>query len=96
MFHRRDNASKVALVHLVRGLAQKRFDLIDCQVTTAHLVRFGAREIPRREFMARLKKAMRRPTLKGPWHIMDGGLYWLRSVRFSSAPVSAFLHFRYS
>lgn len=71
MFYRMENASKVALVYLVRLLEQWRFDLIDCQVTTANLLRFGAREIPRRRFLQLLDKSLRHETRPGPWVFPD-------------------------
>ena len=43
MFHRATDASKAGLVHLVRPLAGLDFELIDCQVATAPLARFGPR-----------------------------------------------------
>jgi leucyl/phenylalanyl-tRNA--protein transferase len=58
MFIRKTDASKVALVSLVELLRSLGFHFIDCQTTTAHLMRFGAREIPRAEFLARLAKAL--------------------------------------
>ena len=67
MFTLVDNASNVALVHLVRALAERSFNLIDCQVTTGHLMRMGAREIPRARFQKQLRKALTAPTLKGTW-----------------------------
>ena len=54
MFTRVADASKIAFVHLVRQLDQWGFQLIDCQMRTDHLASFGAREIPRRDFAARL------------------------------------------
>jgi leucyl/phenylalanyl-tRNA--protein transferase len=54
MFARRPDASKIAFVHLVRWLAREGFGLIDCQMRTEHLARFGAREIPRGAFLATL------------------------------------------
>jgi len=67
MFTRVDNASKVALVHLCRRLADWRFGLIDCQVLTGHLLSMGAHQMPRREFV-RLVAALRdRPTPTGSW-----------------------------
>lgn len=51
MFARVSDASKIAFVHLVRQLQRWRFELIDCQMNTAHLARFGAAEIPRSEFI---------------------------------------------
>jgi leucyl/phenylalanyl-tRNA---protein transferase len=67
MFARQDNASKVGLVTLVRVLKKWAFQLIDCQVTTHHLVRMGAREISRRQFISELKQALQSPTRKGKW-----------------------------
>ena len=67
MFTSISNASKVAFVALVEHLQMLKFDLIDCQITTAHLIRFGAREISRARFLYELKKALKSPTLKGKW-----------------------------
>ncbi len=41
------NASKVALVALARELERQGFGMIDCQVTSGHLLRMGAQEITR-------------------------------------------------
>jgi leucyl/phenylalanyl-tRNA--protein transferase len=54
MFHRVTDASKVAFVHLVEYLKKQNVGLIDCQMKTAHLASFGAKEIPRAEFIATL------------------------------------------
>lgn len=51
MFSRRTDASKVAFVHLVRRLQEEGVELIDCQVTTEHLLSLGAEAIPRRRFI---------------------------------------------
>ncbi len=67
MFSKKDNASKVAFVALVQQLIKWDFALVDCQVTTRHLASFGAREIPRTEFMQRLKKALTMPAKQGNW-----------------------------
>ena len=66
MFSKSSNASKVAFVALVQQLIKWDFAMVDCQVTTRHLISFGAREIPRTEFMQRIKKAVRMPA-KGNW-----------------------------
>lgn len=50
MFAKRPDASKVALAHLTRLLAARGYRLIDCQMTTPHLLSMGAREIPRQLF----------------------------------------------
>lgn len=67
MFTKETNASKVAFVHLVKLLLFWQFDFIDCQVTTGHLMRFGAHEIPRAEFLQRLKQALQFSTRRGQW-----------------------------
>jgi leucyl/phenylalanyl-tRNA---protein transferase len=67
MFARKTDASKVALVHLVQLLRHWGFALIDCQVTTAHLMTLGAREIPREEFLRYLADADRYPAHRGSW-----------------------------
>ncbi len=48
------DASKIALAHLCRNVEQRGFAMIDCQMKTEHLASLGAREIPRREFVANL------------------------------------------
>ncbi|HDI59847.1 MAG TPA: leucyl/phenylalanyl-tRNA--protein transferase [Desulfobacteraceae bacterium] len=67
MFTRIPDASKAGLVKLVGWLAGQGFELIDCQVTTEHLLRFGAREIRRGEFLERLEHALRAPDRIGRW-----------------------------
>lgn len=54
MFSAQSNASKVALVGLCDWLIQRDFQVIDCQVASAHLFSLGAREIPRSQFMQHL------------------------------------------
>jgi leucyl/phenylalanyl-tRNA--protein transferase len=61
------NASKVALAALCDFLLRLSFDFIDCQVASGHLMRMGASEIPRAQFLRDLEKTLRRPTLKGKW-----------------------------
>ena len=56
MFHHETDASKVAFVTLVQELAKENVGLIDCQMKTAHLASFGAREIDRDEFIPQLFK----------------------------------------
>ena len=67
MFANEPDASKVALVALVELLKARDVGLIDCQVTTEHLVRMGAREVPRSEFLRRLDEALRFPDQCEPW-----------------------------
>jgi leucyl/phenylalanyl-tRNA--protein transferase len=58
MFYRVSNASKVALVHLVRQLRAGDFALLDTQYSTEHLDRFGVVEIPRSAFQQKLSQAL--------------------------------------
>jgi len=58
MFYRVSNASKAALICLVRYLESRGFTLVDCQQSTAHSARFGAREIPGTRFYSRLRQAL--------------------------------------
>ena len=60
MFHRVTDASKVALAFLVDRLRRRGFLLLDIQWVTPHLEQFGAVEIPKREYLARLKRAVAR------------------------------------
>lgn len=71
MFTRRPDASKIALAHLVRHLRRRGFGMIDCQMKTAHLARFGAREIPRAEFTRRLGELVNYPAGAGKWRLDD-------------------------
>lgn len=54
MFHHVTDASKVAFVSLVEYLKTQCVGMIDCQMKTAHLASFGAREINRNEFINQL------------------------------------------
>ena len=67
MFTRVSNASNVGLVKLLEHLKELSFDMIDCQVPTEHLIRFGARQIPRIRFLHQLEKSLKAPTRKGKW-----------------------------
>ena len=60
MFHRVDDASKVALVGLVGRLRRGGFTLLDVQLPTDHLARLGAVTMPRSVFLARLAEARER------------------------------------
>jgi leucyl/phenylalanyl-tRNA--protein transferase len=67
MFSDASDGSKIALAALVDLAKTWKFDFIDCQVHTGHLVRLGAREIPRIEFLRLLAKALEKNTRLGPW-----------------------------
>lgn len=61
MFHRVTDASKVALVALVEQMRSRDYRLLDTQWNTPHLARFGARDVSRDEYLARLNEALRLP-----------------------------------
>ncbi|MEM9190287.1 MAG: leucyl/phenylalanyl-tRNA--protein transferase [Myxococcota bacterium] len=67
MFATAPDASKVAFLCLLGHFRMWGFSLVDCQVETPHLQRFGGENIPRTEFLSRLELALRRPTKPGPW-----------------------------
>jgi leucyl/phenylalanyl-tRNA---protein transferase len=69
MFHLKTDASKVALAALVEKLKSWDFHFIDSQMTTEHMLRLGAKELPRRIFLKRLQSALRYPTKRGRWRI---------------------------
>jgi leucyl/phenylalanyl-tRNA--protein transferase len=58
MFRRRTDASKAAVAHLVERLRAGGYTLLDAQVPTPHLARLGAVEIPRADYLARLRRAL--------------------------------------
>lgn len=67
MFHRRTDASKIALVALCRQLAAWDFPLLDCQMYSPHLARMGARLVPRKWFTHRIARLTARPGVPEPW-----------------------------
>lgn len=60
MFHRRRDASKLALIRLVDRLKERDYELLDAQAATPHLRRFGCIEIPADEYLDRLDKAVKK------------------------------------
>lgn len=67
MFTRVPDASKVALVSLVRQLQTWGFHLMDCQQSSPHVLAFGAKNIPRHEFLDRLTAALMLSERRGRW-----------------------------
>ena len=67
MFHYETDASKAAFVTLAHHLKNWGFQMIDAQVTTRHLLSLGAKEVPRKVFLKKLREAVAAPTLKGKW-----------------------------
>jgi len=74
MFTRESDASKLALAHLIRQIERWSFGLIDCQMKTAHLATFGAREIPRSGFLRKVRELVNYPGPTGEWRL-DNDLF---------------------
>jgi leucyl/phenylalanyl-tRNA--protein transferase len=68
MFHRRTNASKMAMAHLVERLNAGGFVLLDTQFVTDHLESLGGIEIPRAAYEERLANAL---LVDADWHAWD-------------------------
>lgn len=71
MFTRVPDASKIALVTLVAQLQGWGFGVVDCQMKTEHLSRFGAREIPRAAFVRQLDVLVPQDAPPRPWNLGD-------------------------
>jgi leucyl/phenylalanyl-tRNA---protein transferase len=67
MFSRARDASKIALVHLVRKLEADGYGMIDCQMRTEHLASLGAREVPRARFSRQLRELVDYGRAPGSW-----------------------------
>jgi leucyl/phenylalanyl-tRNA--protein transferase len=67
MFSTMNDASKVALVHLEHFLSGNRFDLIDCQLPTDHLISMGAVEVDRKVFLEQLAGSLKNPINPSVW-----------------------------
>ncbi len=67
MFAKAPDASKIAFAATVRQLDAWHIGLIDCQVHTEHLERFGAYEVPRADYLEMLRVALDEPTRRGTW-----------------------------
>jgi len=67
MFTRASDASKVALVSLVRQLQTWGFRLMDCQQSSLHIKMLGAEDIPRRDFLDHLTATLALPDRRGLW-----------------------------
>ncbi len=70
MFSRARDASKVALVHLVDRLQVGKYLLLDTQFNTNHLSQFGAIDVPKSDYLARLDDAL---SVEGRFYEIDGG-----------------------
>ena len=72
MFTRVPDASKVALVSLVRQLQAWGFRIFDCQQPSRHIKTLGAEDIPRSEFLDHLADALTQPDRRGRWCFDSG------------------------
>ncbi|MFO0618600.1 MAG: leucyl/phenylalanyl-tRNA--protein transferase [Polyangiaceae bacterium] len=73
MFADAPDASKVAFVTLVRQLLAWGIDLVDCQVHTEHLERFGAVHWPRDRYVEEVAERTAAPTRRGRWVLDETG-----------------------
>ena len=67
MFSLVSNASKVALAALVRQCVIRKIKIIDCQITTAHLLKLGAKEVSRARFQTFLQTCIDEGMPQEPW-----------------------------
>lgn len=71
MFSRRANASKFGFIHLAQTLFKAGFSLIDCQVSSPHMLSLGAADIRRRDFQLTLEKALTVEPSFSPWDALN-------------------------
>jgi leucyl/phenylalanyl-tRNA--protein transferase len=69
MFHKMNDASKVALYYLTEKVKRWKFLMIDAQQDTAHMRRMGAKTIPRKDFLELLDESSQYRTYKGKWSL---------------------------
>lgn len=67
MFSRMDDASKIVLYFLCKQLQTWNYELLDCQVSSPHVLRLGAREMLRETFVQTLRQALAMPGVEGRW-----------------------------
>ena len=67
MFYFESNASKIAFYSLVEKCKSMNFDFIDSQVSTDHMKKFGALDIPREDFLILLKNTLKNESSVGNW-----------------------------
>ena len=69
MFFSENNASKVALVGLDWKLQKMHFRLIDCQISSRHLLSLGAENIKRNDFLFELKIGLENTEPTNDWQL---------------------------
>jgi leucyl/phenylalanyl-tRNA--protein transferase len=80
MFSLERDASKVALVCLCHHLHDNLFRLIDCQVSSEHILSMGAIKIPRSEFLEFVRTGIREDQPVGMWKASSLPACWQRPV----------------
>ena len=68
MFSTVSDSSKAALVALAEFSKHVGIKIIDCQMTTQHLLSLGAQEIDRQTFLRKLSQYLEKPDIKGSWY----------------------------
>lgn len=71
MFFKVANASKFGFITFAQRIFKMGFLMLDCQVPSNHLKDLGAREVPRTEFLALLKKGLTHETIVGKWEFLN-------------------------
>lgn len=69
MFASEPDASKVAFTTWLGHLAMWGFRVVDCQVHTEHLARFGATMWTRERFLSQWRAAVDEPSVSAPWQL---------------------------
>ncbi len=75
MFSKKSNASKLGFITLVKYLASKGYELIDCQQETQHLKSLGGKNIMREDFLNIVRSNQQQSTRPGSWHNADEDLF---------------------
>lgn len=70
MFSQRDNASKTAMIALVKHLRAWGFDFVDCQIPSEHLKHLGAQEVSRRQYFRLLEQSLEEVDRVGKWNVI--------------------------
>lgn len=85
MFSAVTDGSKFALVALAGFVSSLELPVVDCQSYTENLARFGAVEIPRREFLSTVQELREVPVIPATWSCVDGGDMLRRGVALAEA-----------
>ena len=81
MFALEPDASKVAFTTLLGHLAMWGYRVVDCQVHTEHLARFGATMWPRERFLSAWRAAIDEPSMLAPWELSMSPAQALQQLR---------------